>query len=303
MSNLYYRKGSELKVTERGPLIDLETLPIPRKDIIPDIKIYETGKGGIGVNTKRGCPCRCSYCNYYLLNGLKVRMRPPVQVVDEIEELVNKYGMKEFMFADGMFSSPFRHAKEICEEMKGREIKVQWDAWCDIRDINEEFIDIVSAAGCRSLIISPDAYSNSALEGLNKKITTRQVRRAIKLLMHRSNLRIGFCFFQASPGETFWGYLQTLFYYINSIISITLRGRGGCGFSWIRIEPDTQIRKTAVRDGTITEETELLPEDIESLQKLFYVKPSLRFIDPLSRMIVSSVSLIKGIIGRKRHKR
>lgn len=301
--SLYYREGEELKFTGRGPLVDLEKLPIPRKDIIPDIKIYETGRGGIGVNTKRGCPCRCSYCNYYLLNGLQVRMRDPTQIVDEIEELVTQYDIKEFMFADGMFSSPFRHAREICEEIKRRKIKVQWDAWCDIRDINEEFIDTVSTAGCRSLIISPDAYSNGALHGLNKKITTRQVRRAINLLTHRSNLRIGFCFFLTSPGETFLGYLQTLLYYAAHAPLITLRKKGGGGFSWIRIEPDTQIRETAVHDGIISEETELLPEDVESLKKLFYVKPSLRFLDPLSRMIVSGAGLAKNIIRHKRYKR
>ncbi|MCI5165406.1 MAG: B12-binding domain-containing radical SAM protein, partial [Candidatus Electrothrix sp. GM3_4] len=46
--SLYYREGEELKFTGPGPLVDLEKLPIPRKDIIPDIKIYETGKGGVG---------------------------------------------------------------------------------------------------------------------------------------------------------------------------------------------------------------------------------------------------------------
>lgn len=301
--SLYYREGEELKFTGPSPLVDLEKLPIPRKDIIPDIKIYETGKGGIGVHTKRGCPCRCSYCNYYLLNGLKVRMRDPVQVVDEIEELVEKYGIKEFMFADGIFSNPLWHVTKICEEIKRRKIQVQWDAWCDIKNINREFLEAVTSAGCRSVIISPDAYSNSALQGLNKGITTREVRKAVKLLVDWPGLRVGFCFFLTTPGETFWGYLRTMFYYFTTVPFILLRRKGGSGFSWIRIEPDTQVRETAIRDGLISEETELLPEDLKSLRRLFYIKPTLKFLDPPSRIFVDVMERGRNMIKLKRAKR
>lgn len=301
--NLYYREGGEVKFTFRGPLIDLKTLPIPRKDIIPNIKIYETGKGGIGINTKRGCPCRCSYCNYYFLNGLKVRMRDPVQVVDEIEELVNVYGIREFMFADGMFSSPFPHARKICDEIKRRGIKVAWDAWCDLKDINEEFLETVTSAGCRFIVISPDGYSNSALKGLNKGITTAEVREAVRLLARWPNLRVGFGFFLTTPGETFWGYAQTLLYYFTTVPFFILRKKGGGGFSWVRIEPDTKVREAAVRDGLISEATELLPDNLEGLRKLFYVKPSLGFLDPLSKLIVGGAGLIRNMIRLKRRAR
>ncbi|MDU9048091.1 MAG: cobalamin-dependent protein [Candidatus Electrothrix sp. Rat3] len=300
--NLYYREGEDLKITERGPLIDLKTLPIPRKDIIPDIKIYETGKGGIGINTKRGCPCRCSYCNYYFLNGLKVRMRDPVQIVDEIEELVKTYDVKEFMFADGIFSSPFEHVQKICHEIRQRKLSVQWDAWCDIKDINEKFLETVSAAGCRFVVISPDGYSKGALQGLNKRTTPSEIRQAVKLLARHPGIRVGFGFFLTTPGETFLGYLQTLLYHFTTVPLLVLRRKGGGGFSWVRIEPDTQIHQAAIQDGFIRKDTELLPEDIESLRKLFYIKPALRFLDPFSKMIVGGVRVIKNIIRPQRIK-
>jgi radical SAM superfamily enzyme YgiQ (UPF0313 family) len=300
--NLYYRAADgEVKFTFRGPLIDLKTLPVPRKDIIPDIKIYETGKGGIGINTKRGCPCRCSYCNYYFLNGLKVRMRDPAQVVDEIEELVNVHGVKEFMFADGMFSNPAAHAKAICDEIRRRDIKIKWTAWCDVKDISEEFLDAIISAGCRFVVISPDAYSNNALKGLNKGFTTADVRRAVRLLAQRPNIAVGFGFFLAVPGETFWGYLQTLFYYFTTVPFLILK-KGGAGFSWIRIEPDTKVKEIAIRDGLISEKTDLLPANLEDLQNLFYVNPSLRFIDPLARTIVGGLGLLGKIIRKRPQK-
>ncbi|MCI5165483.1 MAG: hypothetical protein D3903_05175 [Candidatus Electrothrix sp. GM3_4] len=238
-----------------------------------------------------------------MLNGMKVRMRDPIRIVDEIEELVNVYGIKEFMFADGIFSNPLWHVTKICEEIKRRKIQVQWDAWCDIKNINREFLETMTSAGCRSVIISPDAYSNSALQGLNKGITTREVRKAVKLLVDWPGLRVGFCFFLTTPGETFWGYVRTMFYYFTTVPFILLQRKGGSGFSWIRIEPDTQVRETAVRDGLISEETELLPKDIESLRRLFYIKPALRFLDPPSRILVDVMEKGRNMIRLKRAKR
>jgi hypothetical protein len=84
---------------------------------------------------------------------------------------------------------------------------------------------------------------------------------------------------------------------------ILLRRKGGSGFSWIRIEPDTQVRETAVRDGLISEETELLPKDIESLRRLFYIKPALRFLDPPSRILVDVMEKGRNMIRLKRVKR
>jgi radical SAM superfamily enzyme YgiQ (UPF0313 family) len=297
---IYYRDREEVQFTGRSPMVDLKKLPIPRKDLIPDIKIYETGKGGIGINTKRGCPCRCSYCNYFLLNGMKVRMRDPIQIVDEIEELVNVYGIREFMFADGMFSNPFKHVAIICEEIKRRKIKVQWDAWCDIRAINQQFIDTVASAGCRFIVISPDGYSNSALRDLHKGFTTSDIRSTVKLLVSKPAPKIGFGFFLTTPGETLSGYFRTLFYYFTTVPFIMLKRRGGASLSWIRIEPDTKILEMAIRDGIVNRDTELLPTDLDSLKKLFYIKPGLRIVDPLSRAIVGAMNLLRNTIRPKR---
>jgi hypothetical protein len=298
VKGLYYRQGKKVVFSGAAPMVDLTELPIPRKDLLDDIKVYDTGKNGVGIHTKRGCPYRCSYCNYFLLNGFRIRMRRPEQIVDEIEELVTKYGINDFMFADGVFSNPFEHVKQICEEIKRRELNVAWAAWCEVKDITEEFIDTVVSAGCCLIVISPDGYSNGALKGLNKGITTRDVRRAVKLILRYPEVRIGFGFFLTAPGETFLGYLSMMAYYFTVLPWIMLRRKGGGGFSWVRLEPETEIRKQAIRDGLISEETDLLPDDDDQLRRLFYVKPSLRFLDPLSRLVVGGVNAVKSLRHR-----
>ncbi len=298
--NLYYRKNGTVKFTGRGEPVDISNLPFPPKDIIPDIKIYASGFGGVGIHTKRGCPYRCAYCNYYTLNGNNVRMRDPITIVDEIEDLVNNCDIRQFIFADGVFSNPFQHVKAICDEIKRRHLKVSWAAWCEIKDINDEFLDTIISAGCNFIVVSPDAYSNGALKGLNKGITTGEVRKAIKLILRRPELKLGFGFFMTAPGETVIGYLKTLLYFFSVVPLIILRRKGGGGFSWVRMEPETTLLDTAAEDGLIKPDTDLLPADIESLRKLFYVNPKLRFLDPLSKLIVGGAGFVRKFVRPKR---
>jgi len=293
--NLYYRNGGILSFTFQGKLPDIEKLPIPRKDIL-NINVYKQDKWAIGVQTKRGCPLQCAYCNYPILNGLTVRMRDPVQIVDEIEDLVKHHGVTSFMFADGIFSSPFHHVKSICDEIVYRRVHVQWAAWCNVMDISEAFLETVTKAGCNHIVISPDALSQTALNGLNKSFTRQNIKETLDLLNRWQGIHFGFGFFLTVPGETIGGYFATIFFFIKEMLlkMIGMR-KGGCGLSWIRIEPNTRIHQTAIDEGLIRCETDLIPEKINDLKKLFYINPKLRFLDTLSVFLVKIINLKKTV--------
>lgn len=297
--NLYYRKNGEVLFSRVGNLPDFKSLPIPRKDIL-DIERYRKYEGAIGIQTKRGCPYKCVYCNYPILNGMKIRLREPYHIVDEIEELVKEYGVNDFMFADGVFSSPVEHVMSICEEIKRRNIKVNWAAWCDVKDISEKFLDAVTTAGCKYIVISPDAFSDSALEGLAKGFTEKDVKRAYNLLKNCPGVRFGFGFLINPPGETITGFFKALLFYTKAIIELKLKGKGGGGLNWIRIEPDTGIYKTALKEGIITDDTDLLPEDEKELKKLFYTNPALKFLDPIASLYMNLLRFRKIVAPRKR---
>jgi anaerobic magnesium-protoporphyrin IX monomethyl ester cyclase len=296
--NIFYRRNGKVFFSKPGGLPDFRSLPIPRKDIL-NMERYKKDQGAIGVQTKRGCPFKCAYCNYPLLNGLKIRMRNPSQIVDEIEDLVRKYGINNFMFADGVFSSPIGHVKEICDEIKGRNINANWAAWCDVKDISEDFLYNVTSAGCNYIVISPDALSNEALDGLNKGFTEADVKKAYGLLKKWPKLRFGFGFFINPPGETFRGFLKMLSFYTMAMIELKLKGKGGGGLNWIRIEPDTRIYEIALKEKVITEFVDLLPENEDDLKNLFYTNPDLRFLDPIASCYVNLLK-IRRIIAPKR---
>jgi radical SAM superfamily enzyme YgiQ (UPF0313 family) len=67
-------------------------------DMWTDISLYEKTPEYAIITSSRGCPFDCSYCAQKQLNGENIRCRNPTDVVDEIEDKVKCFGIKEFAF-------------------------------------------------------------------------------------------------------------------------------------------------------------------------------------------------------------
>ncbi len=294
VKGVYYRRDGKVCFSGARELPDFSMLPIQRRDFV-DINKY-TRFATIGVQTKRGCPFSCAYCSYPVLNGNKVRMREPKQIVDEIEGLINRYGIKSFMFADGIFNVPLSHATDICKEIVTRRIKVSWNMWCSTKHINEEFLLLAKRAGCVSINYSPDALSNEALTMLKKGLNEEDVNIAYKLAKKIKGIQVNFGFFVSPPGETLRGLVKTLFFVLKANIGLA-KNKGGAGFGWIRVEPNTEVYKIAIKENIMDEKIELLPEKEEQLKALFYSRSTLKWIDRLIVLLLDVLEPVAKLFG------
>jgi radical SAM superfamily enzyme YgiQ (UPF0313 family) len=73
-------EAGKLQKQYRGSWINLENLPLPRRDILKN-EYYGWG----GIQTSRGCPMNCSFCSVTAFNGRRFRRRPHESVSDELE--------------------------------------------------------------------------------------------------------------------------------------------------------------------------------------------------------------------------
>ena len=298
VKGLFYRNHQNIIFTGPRALPEFGKLPVPGRDLF-EMGLYTNQLGNIGVQTKRGCPLNCAYCSYPFLNGNKIRYRTPENVVDEIEYLISTFGIREFMFVDGVFNSPLKHAIAVCEEIIRRGLKVKWTAWCDIRNFTEEFIDIAARAGCVHLPFSPDGATDAALEVLGKGINASDINRTLRLLQKYKHIRASFGFFFIPPKQTYWGLIKTLWLYLK--INLLLLGRGSASLSWIRIEPHTRIYDIALKEGLINEKTDLLAQSEKDVVDLFYVHPSMKLAEQMTRIFLWLTSkLVRPIFRRGR---
>jgi radical SAM superfamily enzyme YgiQ (UPF0313 family) len=104
--------GKTRGVIENSDKPEMPDSPIPRFDLI-NFDDYNT----LSVQTSRGCPFDCEFCDIVNLYGRKPRYKTPDQVIAELETIYNLGWRREVFIADDNFIGSKRHARSILEEL------------------------------------------------------------------------------------------------------------------------------------------------------------------------------------------
>lgn len=277
VKGLYIRNGNGILFTGNRDLPDFSSLVVPRRDLV-DITKYFGAPDAIGVQTKRGCPLSCAYCVYPFLSGYRFSVRPVKDIVDEIEDLQNRYRVKDIMFVDSVFNVPQDHAAELCTEMLRRGISMRWTAYFNEKDLSEDFMLLCRDAGCCEFFFSPDSYSNKTLKMFKKNIQKKDIIRSYKIAKKHKEIRVRYNFMLNVPGESLFTLMQMALFIIRA--KIFLRGKlSGIGIGRPRIEPHTELYDIALREGVIQEDTDLI-------RPVFYSYPSAAYLNLILKLLL-----------------
>lgn len=134
---------------------DLDAIAHPDYDAI-DLDAYQDRVTMTGLPaerrftslfTSRGCHYRCTYCHENF--GKAVRYRSVDGVLREIEELVERRGVREFHVVDDIFNADLRRAVEIFAriERRGWDLRLAFPNGLRGDLMNEEFVAAAKAAG------------------------------------------------------------------------------------------------------------------------------------------------------------
>jgi radical SAM superfamily enzyme YgiQ (UPF0313 family) len=293
VKGIFFRDNGTVRFTGDRELPDFSSLPLPDRSLL-DLAPYQSPCQNIGVQTIRGCPLRCAYCSYPFLNGSCLRLRSVKHVVDEIQDLVEVQGLTEFMFVDTIFNASKKHATKLCQEIVDRGIKVKWNAYYDVKFVDEDFLQLAHRAGCQHFMFSPDAITDEGLKRLQKNFTVADIHRTISMMRSMVTARSSYSIFVNHPGQTLSGVMRTIAFYLKT--NAILKGRGKVYLNWIRVEPDTPIEEAAREAGVITDDTELLPADESGLKCLFYDPPPVKYAGPIAMALVGIADRLKPMI-------
>jgi len=190
---------------------NLDELPFPAWDLFPlenywKLKYahgpFET-KSYLPVLTSRGCPYSCKFCVIPETNDAKWRPRSAKNVVEEMEELYLKFGVREFHIEDVDPTVNDKRTREICEEIIRRKIKIIWkiSAGTKVETIRDEStIELMAEAGCRYISISPESGSPRVLKMIKKPFNLEHAVRLVKK-MNEMGIYSQACFVLGYPGE------------------------------------------------------------------------------------------------------
>lgn len=275
VKGLFYKKNGRFYFTGTQEYPEPDAVPFSDRFII-NVEPYKNVPEGIGVETKRGCAMKCVYCIYGFLNGRKYRLRNPHRVVDEIEFLLKKHKVKKFTFIDSVFNFPLYHAEEVCKEMIARRLSVSWSAWFHDNYMTEEFVQLTLKAGCNKFILSPDGFTDNVLRRLGKTQKEKDISKTFNILKKVHGVEICYNFFKNPPGQSPSAFFKMLFFVIRA--KLELKERVHFEFNSIRIEPNTELHKIALKEGVIDKDDDLLyPKN--------YTNPRTRYIEMFFDMI------------------
>lgn len=213
----YMQDGIVKHNQDREFISDLEALPIPARHLLPssgvDLPYLSAGtrhRPWAPVLTSRGCPYTCYYCNKNIF-GHKWRARSAQSVVDEIEFLVKKYGVKEVDIVDDLFNFNLERAEKICDLLVERKLKVHLRCSNGVRvdKITDSLLEKMKKAGFYYLAFGIESGSQRVLDKIPKNITLEQVRNAVRLAKQKGLEVTGFFIF-GLMGDTPNSMLETI---------------------------------------------------------------------------------------------
>ncbi|MCX9011222.1 MAG: radical SAM protein [Candidatus Methanoperedens sp.] len=185
------RVGDKIIRNDSRPYIDnLDEIPFPARHLLP-MKIYlENSKESKYIMrhplttliSSRGCPYNCVYCSIHSVWGNKWRGSSARKVVDEIEFLVNNYGIREIHFLDDNIGASAKRLNEICDEIIERKIDVKWATPNGIAHwrLNEELLNKMKRAGCYRLTFGIESGNIKTREFIGKTFPLDQAKQIIK---------------------------------------------------------------------------------------------------------------------------
>lgn len=235
-----------------------------------DTRPYQKIGSSYNIQTKRGCRQRCIYCTYnQSLEGNRLRLRPPVEVVDEIEKALFKYRPTTFEFVDSVFNDPVDHSVQILEEIVRRPWKAEFTAMgVHPRNLDKAYLDLMWRAGFRSFMITPESASQTMLESYRKGFSVDDVAKAAEAI-NRTAFSAWWFFMIGGPGETNATLQESLDF---ALKNLQKQGRAATHvahfFFGVRIYPGTKLWEIAVNEGFIR-------ASANPLETLWYVSEGL----------------------------
>jgi anaerobic magnesium-protoporphyrin IX monomethyl ester cyclase len=199
----YRTKDGAAKNPQRPLIEDLDELPFPARHLLPMDRYTVLGKKFrmAIVTSSRGCPFNCIYCSSSRIFGKKFRARSAKNTVDEIEHVVEKYGVRSIEFSDDMFTLLRKRVEGICQEIKGRHLDISWACSSRVDTVSKDLLEKMKDAGCGLIFYGIESGSKRILDLMNKGISIEQITRAIKWTREAGIEAYG-SFILGFPGET-----------------------------------------------------------------------------------------------------
>ncbi len=215
IDGLGFLKNGTLVLTDKRAIIeDLDSLPFPARHLLP-MKVYfeavkenplrgEISKPWTIMVTSRGCPFNCVFCSNCVVWGRKWRARSAKNVVDELEEVMKTFGVKQVDFHDDNMTLDKKRMADICDLIVQRGLRVEWFTPNGVRAdlLDEPLLRKMKASGCKKIRIAPESGVQRVVNDvIGKNLDLKKVEQTV-VACKKVGIKVGCFFVIGLIGET-----------------------------------------------------------------------------------------------------
>jgi len=222
----FRENGAVISNDERKNIENLDKVPFPAWDLLP-MEVYlgnpiwgDTANNSSGfrkdvtvirsmnIISSRGCPFSCNYC-YHLFRRSSYRFRSARNIVEEIEILIDGYGVDFIGFVDDNMMASEKRLLEFCDLMEKKKLPITWGCHGRVTSAGPKILQRMAEAGCVWIGYGIESGSQRMLDAMNKKARVDQAREAI-INTRMAGIYPNTTFIFGYPGETIETIQETI---------------------------------------------------------------------------------------------
>lgn len=211
VAGLHWRHGGEIVQNAPRPVLrDLDRFPYPDRTSLPidyieslplDVPAVLSLDKFCTMQTSRGCPYSCIYCDIPSLSEGQWRCRSPEHVLGEMQEL-NDQGYRSVYLTDDHFLIRRERIRAICQGILERKLEFRWGCEGRVDSTAVDQMGLMRTANCNFLAFGIEAGTQKVLNRLQKRQTLAQVEHAVSQAKKDGIGRVHGFFVIGCPDET-----------------------------------------------------------------------------------------------------
>lgn len=214
--------GTLVKTDRRTRLKNLEEIAMPLWNLFPVEKYERHGVNGepeprktLPIIATRGCPYSCTFCTSPDMWGTRYYMRKPENVADEMQVLIDKFGITNFEFYDLTAIIKKEWIIDFAKILLQRNMNVTWRIPAGTRSeaIDEEVAKYLYMSGCRSITYAPESGSPRMLKLIKKKVVISNMLQSMRY-SHQQNMHVLINMIYGLPDEKHTDIWKTIWFMV-----------------------------------------------------------------------------------------
>jgi radical SAM superfamily enzyme YgiQ (UPF0313 family) len=273
-------------VIGKGPVVFPAPLSVSfRRGALPEhsYRSFYLKRGGmLNLQTKRGCPFTCIYCTYPHIEGTRFRFVEPEEVA-RTARMLQDAGARYLYLTDATLNGSYEHSLNVALAFKKAGLSIPWGGFFTPTPAPPDYYRILADAGLMHVEFGTESLANSMLRAYRKPFRTEDVSISHRLAVG-AGLHVAHYLMLGGPGENESTLQETLAksdQFEKTVFFV---------FSGVRIYPHTALYETALQEGQIAHDTNLL-------ESAFYWSSALNHEDVMGRMQERAAARLNWIAG------